>query len=87
MLIKKRKKQIILRSNIKTRDEEEVPGPSAPEQQPASVDDTSAVKQEDDETKLKNNDLMEIWKKPPDDPDPEKIAEQELDDFLDDLLL
>ncbi|VDO66199.1 unnamed protein product [Onchocerca flexuosa] len=37
--------------------------------------------------KLEKNSLMEIWKKSPEDPDPEKIAEQELDDFLDDLLL
>lgn len=31
--------------------------------------------------------LMEIWRKSPEGNDPEKAAEQELDDFLDDLLL
>ncbi|KAM3718172.1 Protein FRA10AC1 [Dirofilaria immitis] len=37
--------------------------------------------------KLEKNELMEIWRKSPESTDPEKVTEQELDDFLNDLLL
>lgn len=31
--------------------------------------------------------MLNIWKKPQDDLDPEKVLDQELDDILDDMLL
>ncbi|OZC06639.1 hypothetical protein X798_06376 [Onchocerca flexuosa] len=56
-------------------------------QKSATSEETSREMEQNTDEKLEKNSLMEIWKKSPEDPDPEKIAEQELDDFLDDLLL
>lgn len=44
------------------------------------------MEEEDISEKLGKDNLMEIWRKSPEE-DPERVAEQELDDFLDDLLL
>ncbi|KAK6104608.1 Folate-sensitive fragile site protein Fra10Ac1 family protein [Brugia pahangi] len=56
-------------------------------QQPAVSEETSEEVEQNIDEKLEKDNLMEIWRKSPEDTDPEKIAEQELDDFLDDLLL
>ncbi|VDO35317.1 unnamed protein product [Brugia timori] len=56
------------------------------QQPPVSEETFKEVEQNIDE-KLEKDNLMEIWRKSPEDTDPEKIAERELDDFLDDLLL
>ncbi|VDK68268.1 unnamed protein product [Onchocerca ochengi] len=56
-------------------------------QKSATSEETSREMEQNTDEKLEKNSLMEIWKKSPENPDPEKIAEQELDDFLDDLLL
>ncbi|VIO94677.1 Uncharacterized protein BM_BM2085 [Brugia malayi] len=56
-------------------------------QQPAVSEETFKEVEQNIDEKLEKDNLMEIWRKSPEDTDPEKIAERELDDFLDDLLL
>ncbi|EJW83917.1 hypothetical protein WUBG_05171 [Wuchereria bancrofti] len=56
-------------------------------QQPEVCEETSKEVEQNIDEKVEKDNLMEIWRKSPEDTDPEKVAEQELDDFLDDLLL
>uniref|UniRef100_A0A915PFX8 Protein FRA10AC1 n=1 Tax=Setaria digitata TaxID=48799 RepID=A0A915PFX8_9BILA len=60
---------------------------SSQKQEPTSPNQASREVDHRTDEEMEKNDLMEIWRKSPGDIDPEKIAEQELDDFLDDLLL
>ncbi|KAL3995428.1 Folate-sensitive fragile site protein Fra10Ac1 family protein [Acanthocheilonema viteae] len=74
-------------SNARSRNEE-FPEADASEIQKSEISKEipKEVEQNIDE-KIEKDNLMEIWRKSPEDNDPEKVAEQELDDFLDDLLL
>lgn len=83
------KRQLLFRSSVRSQKEEELPeqaNASDIQKSAISKEASKEVEQNSDEKQEKNN-LMEIWRKSPEDTDPEKAAEQELDDFLDDLLL
>ncbi|VDK79436.1 unnamed protein product [Litomosoides sigmodontis] len=73
-------------SNAKSRNEEHPEAGTSEVQNPLISEQISKEVEEDINEKLEKDNLMEIWRKSPED-DPEKAAEQELDDFLDDLLL
>ncbi|EFO18958.1 acid phosphatase [Loa loa] len=75
-------------SNARSQKEEIAKQADASEVQNCAIsEETSKEVEQNIDEELEKDNLMEIWRKSPEDTDPEKVAEQELDDFLDDLLL
>uniref|UniRef100_A0A0R3RY73 Protein FRA10AC1 n=1 Tax=Elaeophora elaphi TaxID=1147741 RepID=A0A0R3RY73_9BILA len=74
-------------SDVRSRNEE-IPKTNTSEIHEFAVsEEISKEMEQNTDEKLEKNNLMEIWRKSPEDNNSEKAAEQELDDFLDDLLL
>ncbi|CAG9535088.1 unnamed protein product [Cercopithifilaria johnstoni] len=74
-------------SNVESRNEELCEANTSEIQKSSISKEMSEEVEQNTAEKLEKDNLMEIWRKSPEVNDPERVAEQELDDFLDDLLL